>query len=54
MTYYARPGQSLAEHLNRVADLAKFFGQKFDSAEFCYIAGLLHDLGKAKGSGSYI
>ncbi|MFA6723150.1 MAG: CRISPR-associated helicase Cas3' [Lentisphaeria bacterium] len=48
MTYYARPGQSLAEHLNRVADLAKFFGQKFDSAEFCYIAGLLHDLGKAK------
>ncbi len=38
--------QTLVEHLQQVAKLAKEFGEKFDSGEFAYLCGLLHDIGK--------
>ncbi len=51
--FYARPGknglldgQTLADHLGEVAELARKFSDKFSSGEWGYALGLLHDLGK--------
>ena len=38
--------ESLNEHLDRVASLARGFAGEFGAADFGYIAGLLHDIGK--------
>jgi len=46
MTYLARPGQTLENHLNNVAELAAQFCSTFCDSEFGKVAGLLHDLGK--------
>ncbi len=48
MELYAHKGQSLAAHLKGVAERAKVFASFFDSADQGYLAGLLHDLGKAE------
>ncbi len=46
MTFLARPGQLLLDHLRGVAKRASQFGAEFDSSEWTYRAGLWHDLGK--------
>lgn len=38
--------QSLADHLNGVAALAREFALRFDSGDWGFLAGLWHDLGK--------
>ena len=43
----ARPGQTLEDHLNNVANRAAQFGAKFRAKESCYAAGIFHDAGKA-------
>lgn len=40
------PHHSLEEHLTDVADLAKRFAQYIGTADWAYMAGLWHDLGK--------
>jgi len=40
--------EPLEHHLNRVADLAGAFAKPFGGDDIATIAGLLHDLGKAK------
>lgn len=42
--------QTLEEHLENVAHLAKGFAKKFSAEQWGYCAGLLHDLGKASES----
>lgn len=39
--------QTLADHLNNVADLAAFFTNKFGMSPYGRVLGLLHDAGKA-------
>lgn len=48
MEYYAHEGQSLITHLREVANFASRFASFFDAHEQGYLAGLLHDLGKAE------
>ncbi len=48
MTLLAHPNQPLADHLRRVAEKAKEFARVFGGEEHAYLAGLLHDLGKAE------
>lgn len=38
--------QSVKEHLENTAILSRKFGDKFDSGDYAYICGLLHDIGK--------
>lgn len=38
--------QSVKEHLENTAKLAKIFGDCFDNGNYAYICGLMHDLGK--------
>jgi CRISPR-associated endonuclease/helicase Cas3 len=38
--------QSLEDHLNNVACLAKGFAETFNAGEWAYLAGLWHDIGK--------
>jgi HD superfamily phosphohydrolase YqeK len=38
--------EPLEEHLTRVAELARQFARRFDAAEWGYLAGLWHDMGK--------
>ena len=38
--------EPLADHLQRVAELAAEFAKKFEATEWGRIAGLWHDLGK--------
>jgi CRISPR-associated endonuclease/helicase Cas3 len=53
-TYYAHSGkrndksdwQTLQDHLQVVADIAKYNARYFGAEELAYLAGLLHDLGK--------
>ncbi len=40
--------QTLIDHLTGVADLAAGFASRFDCADWAYLAGLWHDLGKAQ------
>lgn len=40
--------QTLVDHLTGVADLAAQFASRFDCADWAYLAGLWHDLGKAQ------
>ena len=55
MTFYAHSligqpkdkWQPLEEHLGKVAEKATDFGLAFDSSDWCWNAGCLHDLGKA-------
>jgi CRISPR-associated endonuclease/helicase Cas3 len=42
--------QLLDDHLNNVASLAKKFGEKIHVADWCYLAGIWHDLGKYHSS----
>jgi CRISPR-associated endonuclease/helicase Cas3 len=46
-TLLARPGQTLREHLGKVARRAGEFGAKFNAAAWARPCGLLHDIGKA-------
>lgn len=46
MTYYARKDQTLPEHIEKTANLAKMFAAIFGCGNTAYLAGLLHDLGK--------
>ena len=46
MTYYARKDQTLSEHIEKTANLAKKFAAIFGCGNTAYWAGLLHDLGK--------
>src|SRR5690554_489512 len=53
MRYYAhsisdsdKPWQTMADHLNNTAKLAKNNASAFKAGNFGYICGLLHDLGK--------
>ena len=46
MTYYAREGQKLSEHLEKTANLAEKFAGVFGCARIGYTTGVLHDLGK--------
>ena len=39
--------QTLADHLNNVADIAAFFANKFGMSPYGRVLGLLHDAGKA-------
>ncbi len=48
MEYYAHKDQVLPKHLLAVANEAKRFGRFFGGAGQAYLAGLLHDLGKAE------
>lgn len=38
----------LEEHLKNTARLAEAFAEKFNSGQWGYVAGLLHDIGKSK------
>ncbi|HPL54175.1 MAG TPA: CRISPR-associated endonuclease Cas3'', partial [Bacillota bacterium] len=38
--------QSLKQHLENTAKLARQFGKKFDNGNYAYICGLMHDIGK--------
>lgn len=38
--------QLTADHLRKSAKYAALFGKKFDLAEICRLAAILHDLGK--------
>lgn len=40
-------GESLADHLNNVAEIAERFGERFGAGAPARAAGLLHDIGKA-------
>jgi CRISPR-associated endonuclease/helicase Cas3 len=44
--YFARPGQTLENHLRGVAECAAKFAEVFGARDWGYIAGLWHDLGK--------
>ncbi|MDR2183408.1 MAG: CRISPR-associated endonuclease Cas3'', partial [Clostridiales bacterium] len=44
----AREGQDLANHSRNVSELASKFGKKNGMANIMHMAGLLHDLGKAR------
>ncbi len=46
MTYYARKNQTLLEHSNNTANLAKRFADAFGCSRIASTAGLLHDFGK--------
>ena len=46
MTYYARKDQTLSDHIEKTANLAKKFAAIFGCGNTAYLAGLLHDLGK--------
>lgn len=48
MKYLAHQDQPLAIHLKAVAERAKVFASFFGAAEHGWLAGLLHDLGKAE------
>ena len=48
MKYYAHEDQSLIKHLREVANFAFRFASFFNAHEQGYLAGLLHDLGKAE------
>ncbi|MCX7827099.1 MAG: CRISPR-associated endonuclease Cas3'', partial [Verrucomicrobiae bacterium] len=48
MEYYAHKDQPLPKHLLAVARQAKQFGKLFGADGQSYLAGLLHDLGKAE------
>ncbi|MCE5228992.1 CRISPR-associated helicase Cas3' [bacterium] len=50
MSYYARPGQYLFDHLEHVSQKAASFCSKFGSAEWGRVAGLWHDIGKYQGA----
>ena len=51
-TYFAHSengagaNHDLVQHLKSVADLAGKFAEKFGARDFCFWAGLWHDLGK--------
>ncbi|MDA8376349.1 MAG: CRISPR-associated endonuclease Cas3'' [Planctomycetia bacterium] len=45
----AHPYQSLADHLSGVARRAQHFAEFFDAGRQAFLAGVLHDLGKADG-----
>lgn len=45
---YAHQNQSLTEHLRKVAHRAEGFAKHFGGEKHAYLAGLLHDLGKAE------
>lgn len=47
MTYFARPGQNLIDHLHGVAWLCRQFASAFEADQQGHLAGILHDLGKA-------
>ena len=49
MEYYAHQNQSLEKHLRGVAEYAAQFASFFQAREHGWLAGLLHDLGKAEG-----
>ena len=38
--------QLLEEHLEHVAEISRSFGEKFNAADWAYLAGLWHDIGK--------
>jgi CRISPR-associated endonuclease/helicase Cas3 len=38
--------QSLEDHLQGTAEFSKQFAEEFDSSEWAYVLGMLHDLGK--------
>lgn len=38
--------QSLKQHLEKTANLARQFGKKFDNGDYAFICGMLHDIGK--------
>lgn len=42
----AEKWEPLADHLRRTAELAADFGKHFGCPQWCYLAGLWHDLGK--------
>jgi len=46
MIYYARKNQTLSEHLDNTANLARSFANVFGCGNTAYLAGLLHDMGK--------
>ena len=46
MTYYARKDQTLSEHIENTANLAKKFASVFGCSNTAYTTGLLHDFGK--------
>lgn len=46
MDLLARPGQSLRDHLTKVAALAEAFAHRFGAEQWGQACGLLHDMGK--------
>ncbi len=44
--YFARPGQTLENHLRGVAERAAKFAEVFNARDWGYLVGLWHDLGK--------
>ena len=48
MNFLAHSGQSLPAHLAAVAKRAESFAMEFDSGAAGWLAGILHDLGKAE------
>lgn len=53
MSYFAhsagdstKPWQTMAEHLNQTSRMAASFASAFNAADFGFICGLLHDIGK--------
>lgn len=48
MKYLAHKDHSLADHLNKVGEMARKFASIFDGGEQGLVVGALHDLGKAE------
>ena len=46
----AQDGEPLEDHLSNVAARARDFGSAFGAADWAYLGGLWHDLGKYRGS----